>query len=59
MISDDDFDMNIDTISEYYHSMLHPFDIGGEAEEERNDQFHEDIREQKRMMFQHILPLRV
>ena len=51
-----EFDTNCHDIIETYHDVRHPFDC--EAEEKRNDQFHEDIREQKRMMFQNILPLR-
>ncbi len=52
-----EFDTNSHDIIETYHNVRHPFDY--EGEEERNNQFHEDIREQKRMMFQNILPLRI
>lgn len=50
-----EFDTNCHDIIETYQNVRHPFDCGGcEAEELQM----EDIREQKRMMFQNVLPLR-
>jgi len=50
-----EFDLNCHDIIDYCHKIRHPFDVG---EYEASELRQEDHREQKRMMFQNVLPLR-